>query len=125
VAGTGLDAWIAPPAYTGKAPVLLTGGAADRLARAGAIMVPEASKLIVRLSGAESPRVSLSRPLEDGSAGEEIAAPELSSPGAGVHEAEAVLDRPVNVRITDGSTVLGEWTVAVIPDAAPTAETCR
>ncbi|HUF44346.1 MAG TPA: TIGR02302 family protein, partial [Aestuariivirgaceae bacterium] len=124
VVATGIDAWIVPPAYTGKPPVLLTGAAATRrLARQeGSIMVPEASRLVVRLNGAEAPRLSLARPQEDGSAGEEIATPEITSAGPGVHEAEAMLDRPVNIRLSDGSALLAEWTVAVIPDSPPSAE---
>ncbi|MFW6076215.1 MAG: TIGR02302 family protein [Hyphomicrobiales bacterium] len=123
VAAAGLDAWIVPPAYTGKAPILLTGGGAERrLERDGEIMVPESSKLVVRLNGAEAPRLALARPLEDGSAGDEIAASEVTSAGEGVHEAEAVLERPVNVRLTDGSSLLAEWIVAVIPDSPPTVE---
>jgi uncharacterized protein (TIGR02302 family) len=124
VAATGgLDAWIVPPSYTGRAPVLLTGGAAERrLERDGEIMVPESSKLVVRLNGAEEPRLALARPLEDGSAGDEIATSEFTSAGPGVHETETVLERPVNIRLTDGSSKLAEWTVAVIPDGAPRAE---
>jgi uncharacterized protein (TIGR02302 family) len=124
VAATGgLDAWIVPPSHTGRAPVLLTGGAAERrLEREGEVVVPEQSLLVVRLNGAEAPRLVLARPLEDGSAGDEIAAPEFTSAGPGVHETEAVLDRPVNIRLSDGSSELAEWIVAVIPDAAPSAE---
>lgn len=122
-AGGGLDAWIVPPSYTGRAPVLLTGGAAERrLERDGEVLVPEQSKLVVRLNGAESPRLALARPLEDGSAGDEIATSEFTSAGPGVHETEIALDRPVNIRLTDGSSELAEWTVAVIPDGAPSAE---
>ncbi|HUF46072.1 MAG TPA: TIGR02302 family protein, partial [Aestuariivirgaceae bacterium] len=123
VAQAGLDAWIVPPSYTRKPPVLLTGEAAERrLARDGEVMAPESSKLVVRLNGARTPRLSLAQLLEDGSAGEEIAATEITSAGKGVHEAEAVLERPVHIRLTDGSTVLAEWPVSLIPDAAPTAE---
>jgi uncharacterized protein (TIGR02302 family) len=123
VAQTGVDAWIVPPTYTGKPPVLLTGVAAGRrLARDGEIIVPESSKLVVRLNGAQEPRLSLARPLEDGSAGDAIASEEIKSTRQGVHETEAVLERPVHVRLSDGSTVLAEWLVAVIPDGAPTAE---
>ncbi|HUE46412.1 MAG TPA: TIGR02302 family protein [Aestuariivirgaceae bacterium] len=122
-AGGGLDAWIVPPSYTGRAPVLLTGGAAERrLERDGEVVVPEQSLLVVRLNGAEAPRLALARPLEDGSAGDEIATAEFTSAGPGVHATETVLDRPVNIRLTDGSLELAEWTVAVIPDGPPTAE---
>jgi uncharacterized protein (TIGR02302 family) len=103
--------------------VLLTGGAAERrLERDREVVVPESSKLVVRLNGAEAPRLALARPLEDGSAGDEIATSEFTSAGPGVHETETVLERPVNIRVTDGSSELAEWTVAVIPDGPPSAE---
>ena len=47
---------------------------------------------------------------------------EFTSAGPGVHETETVLDRPVNIRLTDGSSDLAEWTVAVIPDDTAPAE---
>jgi hypothetical protein len=123
VAQTGVDAWIVPPSYTARPPVLLTGRAAERrLERDGEVVVPESSKLVVRLNNARDPRLSLARPLEDGSAGDEISAPEITSGGQGVHETEAVLERPVHVRLTDGSAVLAEWRVLLIPDQAPSAE---
>src|SRR5262245_17637011 len=52
-----LDAWITPPAYTGKPPVMLADGGLS-LARAhearpaGAVEVPDKSALIVRAGGA-------------------------------------------------------------------------
>jgi uncharacterized protein (TIGR02302 family) len=123
VAQTGVDAWIVPPSYTARPPVLLTGPAAERrLERDGEIAVPEASRLVVRLNNARDPRLSLARPLDDGRAGDEISAPEITSGGKGVHAVEAVLERPVHVRLTDGSAVLAEWRVLLIPDQAPSAE---
>ncbi|MFV0296752.1 MAG: TIGR02302 family protein [Hyphomicrobiaceae bacterium] len=53
-----LDAWVTPPSYTGKAPIILADGArpqADQLAGTGhdnaPIEVPEGSRLVVRASG--------------------------------------------------------------------------
>ncbi|MDI7862607.1 TIGR02302 family protein [Rhizobiaceae bacterium n13] len=43
-----VDAWVTPPGYTGKAPIYLTGGGAQP---EGAIGVPQASELTVRLTG--------------------------------------------------------------------------
>lgn len=118
-----LDAWIVPPAYTRKPPVLLTGPAAERRqAREGEILVPEASTLVVRLNGADSPQLSLAGLLDDGSAGEEIASAELKGGPEGVHETKMVLDRPVHVSLSDGSRSLAEWRIALVPDAPPRAE---
>lgn len=54
-----LDAWVRPPAYTAKPPLLLTSEALkERLARESDLLVPEASLLVLRLSGATEPRLA-------------------------------------------------------------------
>jgi hypothetical protein len=48
-----VDAWISPPAYTGRAPVLLTGEARPGgQRRRYRVLVPEGSSLTVRINGA-------------------------------------------------------------------------
>ena len=54
-----LDAWVKPPAYTAKAPVMLTSPAMAEKIKAGAeILVPENSVLTLRLSGASNPKLT-------------------------------------------------------------------
>lgn len=50
VAGLRIDAWVTPPVYTRKPPVFLTAGDAAT-AEAKPLVVPEGSRLTVRLSG--------------------------------------------------------------------------
>ena len=49
-----MDAWLKPPAYTGKPPMLLTSPAmAERLKTEPEITVPDKSVLSLRITGAE------------------------------------------------------------------------
>ena len=51
-----MDAWLKPPAYTGKPPVLLTSQAmAERLKAEPEINVPDNSVLSLRITGAKAP----------------------------------------------------------------------
>jgi uncharacterized protein (TIGR02302 family) len=119
-----LDAWITPPNYTGKPPVLLTSPETLRqLAEKGEIVVPENSSLVLRFNNAATPGVKLTKPLEDGSPGETIAEPKLAQKqGSAVHEAKVTLDRPVTIIASEGSRALHTWRIALIPDTPPVAE---
>jgi uncharacterized protein (TIGR02302 family) len=119
-----LDAWITPPNYTGKPPVLLTSPETLRqLEAAGEIVVPENSALIVRFNNARSPGLKLAKPLEDGSAGETIQEPKLAQkPGGSVHETKVILDRPVTVQASEGGRDLHTWRISLVPDTPPVAE---
>ena len=59
VPGTRIDAWIDPPAYTGKPPLVLLGQTRAADAHA-AVTVPVGSSVIVRAAGTESVEVSAS-----------------------------------------------------------------
>lgn len=112
-----LDAWVRPPAYTAKPPLLLTSEAIkERIARDSDLLVPEASLLVLRLSGAEEPKLAFF----DLIGAEEIKdlAPKTGQEG-GAFTAQLKLDRPAEVRVYDGSSELAKWRLSVIPDAAP------
>lgn len=119
-----LDAWITPPNYTGKPPVLLTSPETLRqLAEKGEIVVPENSSLVLRFNNAAKPGVKLTKPLEDGSPGDTLAEPKLAQKqGSAVHEAKITLDRPVTVVASEGSHNLHTWRITLIPDTPPVAE---
>jgi uncharacterized protein (TIGR02302 family) len=116
-----LDAWIRPPAYTQKAPLMLTSAAMiERLKREGEILVPEASQLVLRLTGASAPKVAFFGFEGGGDQGSE-----LTNESArirtenGAFTAEAKFDRPMRVVVSDDSGTLAEWKIAVIPDQPP------
>src|SRR5262245_13743531 len=117
-----VDAWISPPAYTGRAPVLLTGEAQSIRPGGGnaEFLVPEGSSLTVRINGARGGRVTLYQLLADGERGAMAQRRALGAPQAGdAAEARTVLQRPVHAEVSDGSRMLGSWRIALIPDAAP------
>src|SRR5262245_24117429 len=119
-----LDAWISPPAYTGRAPVLLTGEAQNaRVGNGGEFRVPEGSALTVRINGARDGRVTLYQLTADGERGAVAQTLTMTTPKTGdAAEARTVLQRPVHADVTDGSHMLGSWRIALIPDAAPRVE---
>ena len=115
---TAIDAWIAPPAYTRRPPVLLS--AAARAAGADDITVPQGSALVVRFNGTARPALVLARPNEDGSPGAELSRPALKAAGTdGVFETRSVLERPVAVVASNGGETLARWNIAIIPDEPP------
>jgi uncharacterized protein (TIGR02302 family) len=119
----GFDAWITPPAYTGKPPVLLSGAAAKaRLEKTDQIRVPQGSVLVVRLNGAGAPTLQL---MEPHAAPDDEGVPEpsaiASADGSRVHEARHTLQQGAKVQVADGGQVLATWTIAVTPDNPPQA----
>ena len=113
-AAVALEAWLTPPAYTGKPPLLLTrkGGDAD----AAAITVPEGSVLQLRLGNAAAPRIIFTA---EGDTHTEATPADLkTSLQQGRFSASAKLTRPVTVVVSDGSE-LARWNIALVPDQAP------
>lgn len=125
-----IDAWVTPPAYTGKAPVFLTADASQQ--PAPALTVPEGSELALRVTGG-SGEETLSFTDADGNVRD--LAPR--DPAAGVQNAEdagpaaetaaAAAVRQFAGRLAadgvatlrSGATVLQEWSFTVTPDQPP------
>jgi uncharacterized protein (TIGR02302 family) len=122
-----LDAWLKPPAYTAKPPVLLTSPAMmERLASDPEITVPEKSVLTIRLTSGKTPKVSF----HDLAQSEE-GLPETSGLSAktnsdgNLFRAETVMTRPAIVRVTDGDREIARWRISLVPDAPPTIEVTK
>lgn len=112
-----LDAWVRPPAYTAKPPLLLTSEALkERLQRDKELLVPEGSLLVLRLSGAEKPKLAFF----DLIGGEELTdlKPKTGTE-SGTFTAQVRLDRPAEVRVYDDTSELAQWRLSVIPDVPP------
>jgi uncharacterized protein (TIGR02302 family) len=117
-AALAIDAWLKPPAYTGKPPVLLTSAAMkDKLAKGGDILVPENAVLTVRATGAMNARIEFRGSADQTELLTGISAKTATTPTG--FTAEAKLTRPALVRILDGTTEIAAWPIAVIPDTAP------
>lgn len=106
-----VDAWVTPPAYTGKPPVILS--AANRDAGApdgGPLSVPAGSTLLVRSSGGTIDVVV-------GGGVTEIAPSEAAPQGTNERHFKIAGDGTAHVRAPAGQP---QWKFTAIPDRAPT-----
>jgi uncharacterized protein (TIGR02302 family) len=121
VAPLTIDAWLKPPAYTGKPPLLLTSAAMrENLAAGGEILVPENAGLSLRVQGAANPKLAFYPLGAVVSAQTELKSiVAKSSATASGFTSEVKLDRPVLIKLTDGEKELASWPVTLIPDEPP------
>jgi uncharacterized protein (TIGR02302 family) len=110
-----VDAWVTPPIYTGKPPVILSAankeaGATGSAAAAGPLPVPAGSTLIVRSSGGTLD-VAVSGNLTE-------AVPTEAAP-QGTNEKHFTIagDGTAHVRAPSGQP---QWKFSAVPDHAPT-----
>jgi uncharacterized protein (TIGR02302 family) len=122
-----LDAWVTPPSYTGKPPLMLADGArgpASDATQPKLVEVPERSVLIVRTSGQGLGAPSLDV-FAEGSA--ERLHVEAKKPEAGkssarngdIAEIRYELRTSAEIRVLSGGTELARWAFYVKPDKAP------
>ncbi|MCW5716199.1 MAG: TIGR02302 family protein [Bauldia sp.] len=114
-ASTRVDAWAAPPDYTGRPPLFLTG---DAMRGDGPIAVPAGTTIIVRTAAQETDIAVLRS--ADGAADTRV--PPAASLGAGPREHRFVLDSDGGVTIRAGGETLFSWRFTIIPDTPPTIE---
>jgi uncharacterized protein (TIGR02302 family) len=135
-ASLSLDAWLNPPSYTAKPPVLLTRPAAattpatdDQAAgsQMASVSVPQGAELVARLTGSDQLTITLLDPQTSGQDGEQAVLakiePEPAEEGAPTktsQELRTKLDRSAIVSINAGGRDMGKWQVTVIPDTPPT-----
>ncbi|MFT3988506.1 TIGR02302 family protein [Aestuariivirga sp.] len=118
VPGQMLDAWLKPPAYTAKPPILLTSPAmVEHLRAEPELTVPENSVLTLRLSQAKAPELTLTDP-ETGAPLKGIV-PKTQT-GATGYQAEVKLTRPALISLTDNGNTVAQWRILLTPDRAPT-----
>jgi uncharacterized protein (TIGR02302 family) len=117
-----VDAWITPPAYTGRAPVLLAGIRHDEAApgEVAQVIVPAGSVLIVRGTNLATLDLVIEGNLQ------EIPNPAPDSAKAGAEKAgiERHFTISEDARLTVKGLPVGEakWSFRSIPDRAPTIE---
>ena len=112
---TRIDAWVTPPAYTGRPPVFLTGTTGTVRDPSRAIRVPEGSEFVVRSQGSSSVRVVLTT--EEGTAD---VTPAAETTGPSPIDRRSVLKSSSRAEVFDGDTVAASWLFDVEPDAKPT-----
>ncbi|MGI9403401.1 MAG: TIGR02302 family protein, partial [Hyphomicrobium sp.] len=123
-----LDAWVTPPPYTDRPPVMLADGSLRAKTKASGInaliQVPEKSVLIVRATGAGLINLRL-EVLAEGA--NDAVFVEAQRPEAGastgsageVSELRLELTNPARVRVLASGAELERWTFDVIADNAP------
>lgn len=117
-----LDAWVSPPAYTGKPPVMLADGAqgASVVDRNDTKLfeVPEKSTLIVRGSGYGGAKLAI-EVLAEGADEPEQVLPKEQLIAGDISEIRYELKRSARVRLLAGGDDVADWTFGVIPDQVP------
>lgn len=116
-----IDAWIAPPAYTGKAPVYLT----SRLDQSGEpVSVPEESVLTIRMTGGKGDKTAVFKPQGVGSAEDVPLLAAEKTDDAAPDPGKASADTPETHQMTlQQSGILSvngrNWALSVVPDRPP------
>jgi uncharacterized protein (TIGR02302 family) len=124
-----LDAWVSPPPYTARPPVMLADGAKPLDAIAGGAgvkpaEVPVNSTLIARLSGVDDARLAL-EVLPEGAKTPVRVEPQPTKKAGLIQDAAELrfeLKENAAIRVLSGSSELAAWKVVIIPDALPTIE---
>jgi hypothetical protein len=99
------DAWIDPPAYTGRAPIFLSAGQNE-------VEVPEGSEFVARIAGSRrEPRISR-RDLTGSTQAR------LTSIGDSVWEARIDINEDSSLRLRAGPT-RETWSLTILPDTVP------
>jgi uncharacterized protein (TIGR02302 family) len=113
-----LDAWVSPPTYTLKPPVILPGIRPGEVQQAmpGTIAVPAGSVLVVRASG----NVNLDVAVSGGLAPTNLNASPQLPPGAEERRFVIKESGAANVRGVVGHDIA--WAFNAVPDRAPTIE---
>jgi len=112
-----IDAWVTPPAYTGKPPIFLTAEANRAESR---FTVPQGSDVTLRVTGGDGSE-TLSFGPRDGEALPLAAdAADPAKPArAGVQQFATKLDRDGVLMLKAGDSEIGQWAFSIIPDTAP------
>jgi uncharacterized protein (TIGR02302 family) len=124
-----LDAWLTPPAYTGRPPLMLVDGSANNGAGPIApatgtdvkpLEVPEKSVLIVRSTGSAKSALAL----EVWPSGAKAPLPPIepdpkAKPAAGVTEVRTEIISSGTIKAVSGNTVMASWPISMIPDNVP------
>jgi uncharacterized protein (TIGR02302 family) len=104
-----IDAWIDPPAYTGKPPIVLALNAP--VENAAPIAAPVGSSIVVRAAGAADLRIDAQGGIE--------AAPD-GADGAALKERRLILRGDGALRIARGASEIAQFSLRSLPDDPPT-----
>lgn len=111
-----IEAWITPPAYTGKPPLYLEKEKDTASSSGAPVIAPEGSTLSIRVHGLKNPPV-LERHDDERERPEE-----LKTVSTGNYAIDASLDETADVALTEGGRMIRAWRIEVTPDEPPAIE---
>lgn len=125
-----MDAWVSPPAYTGKAPIFFARGQLDRAlplpTEPPQVHVPVNSEMVIRLNGVTRPVARI----EAGGFGTPAVSKEIEferdkaqpaggEDSPGIFNLKLKLAQPQQITIQDGDDVLATWAFGLVDDNPP------
>ncbi|MBZ9708050.1 TIGR02302 family protein [Mesorhizobium sp. ESP7-2] len=120
-----IDAWVTPPAYTGKPPIFLT---ADANQATPTFTIPEGSEVSLRVTGgsgeetlAYADKDGNARAIDPQAAAKPAASPAVPSPASSskIRQFIGKLTGDGTLTLQSGDDQLGRWAFAVLPDKPP------
>lgn len=117
-----LDAWVTPPLYTGKPPRMLADGAVALRSDghvAEMIEVPEASEVIIRVSGADARRFSVEHEAAGNAEPHQLSRGPETDDAGDFAEFRATLKRDGRIAVQDGGREVASWRFSVLEDHPP------
>jgi uncharacterized protein (TIGR02302 family) len=111
-----IDAWVTPPAYTGRPPLILPGlrpGEQAQARASGPVTVPAGSTLVVRSTGQSSLDVAVKGGIEEAKSDSRPQAPK------GTEERHFTITAAGSATVRGGADDVN-WTFNATPDRAPT-----
>ncbi len=117
---TRIDAWITPPAYTAKAPLMIADGMRAFTSMTESrpeVTAPENSELVVRINHPDATGFT-TRLVDGGTPDAPPLAPDPVST-ATLAEFRAKLGTSTTLEIADGGAVIARWRLNILDDRAP------
>ncbi len=112
-----IDAWVSPPSYTGRAPMILPGLRPGEPVQATApVSVPAGSTLVLRATGSVRLDVKITGGLVEPDANEQAA----QKTPAGTEERRFTINDTGSVSVRSGYSGDVSWQFTAVPDRAPT-----
>lgn len=108
-----IDAWVTPPAYTGRAPLFLT---AQPTEEAPVLRVPAGSAVAVRIAGGSGEETLA---WLDADSGESAQIEPEAGAGGDARQFAGTLEADGLLTLSSGSNELRRWAFNVIPDTPP------
>jgi uncharacterized protein (TIGR02302 family) len=119
-----IDAWVTPPAYTGRAPIFLTSNSAAN----PVFTVPTGSEVALRVTGGAGDETlsytEASGNVRDIAANAPVAkaAPQPDNPQAATRQFAGKLATDGTLTLKSGDKGVQSWAFSIIPDKAPVIE---